>query len=686
MAYAPLLVVPLLGCMSDSDPTVRQSVTRSFAALVPLLPLARGVPPPTGLSENLSSRTAEDAHFLEQLLDNSQVDDYKLALELKVTLRRYQQEGINWLAFLKRFKLHGILCDDMGLGKTLQASAIVASDTVERLALKGEKNHLHSLIVCPSTLVGHWAFEIEKFIDSSVLNPLQYVGSPQERSLLRNQFGKFNIILTSYDVIRKDIDFLGHILWNYCILDEGHIIKNAKSKVTIAVKQLKAEHRLILSGTPIQNNVLELWSLFDFLMPGFLGSERQFQSTYGKPLLAARDAKCSAKDAEAGALAMEALHKQVMPFLLRRTKDEVLADLPEKIIQDRYCDLSPVQLKLYEQFSHSEAKKEISTLVETCGSSDPKDDAPSTSNASSHVFQALQYLLKLCSHPLLAIGDMPPDRIASHLSECVPDSKDIKSCLHDLHHAPKLVALQEILEECGIGIAGSGSESITVAEGSQHRVLIFAQHKAFLDIIEKDLFQTHMKSVTYLRLDGSVEPSRRFDIVKAFNSDPTIDVLLLTTHVGGLGLNLTSADTVVFVEHDWNPMRDHQAMDRAHRLGQRKVVNVHRLIMRGTLEEKIMGLQKFKVSVANAVINAENASLNSMDTTQLLDLFTPSATSGKMASSLKRSEGYEVSSNANAIGAGKGLKTMLNSLEELWDQSQYTEEYNVGQFVARLSS
>lgn len=686
VAYAPLLVVPLLGCMSDSDPTVRQSVTRSFAALVPLLPLARGVPPPTGLSENLSSRTAEDAHFLEQLLDNSQVDDYKLALELKVTLRRYQQEGINWLAFLKRFKLHGILCDDMGLGKTLQASAIVASDTVERLAFKGENDQLHSLIVCPSTLVGHWAFEIEKFIDSSVLNPLQYVGSPQERSLLRNQFGKFNIILTSYDVIRKDIDFLGHIVWNYCILDEGHIIKNAKSKVTTAVKQLKAEHRLILSGTPIQNNVLELWSLFDFLMPGFLGSERQFQSTYGKPLLAARDAKCSAKDAEAGALAMEALHKQVMPFLLRRTKDEVLADLPEKIIQDRYCDLSPVQVKLYEQFSHSEAKKEVSTLVETYGSSDPKDDATSTSKASSHVFQALQYLLKLCSHPLLAIGDMPPDYIASHLSECIPDSKDIKSSLHDLHHAPKLVALQEILEECGIGVAGSGSESVAVAEGSQHRVLIFAQHKAFLDIIEKDLFQTHMKSVTYLRLDGSVESSRRFDIVKAFNSDPTIDVLLLTTHVGGLGLNLTSADTVIFVEHDWNPMRDHQAMDRAHRLGQRKVVNVHRLIMRGTLEEKIMGLQKFKVSVANAVINAENASLNSMDTTQLLDLFTPSATSRKIASSLKKSEGYEVSSNANAIGAGKGLKTMLNGLEELWDQSQYTEEYNVGQFVARLSS
>ncbi|XP_057836707.2 TATA-binding protein-associated factor BTAF1 isoform X2 [Cryptomeria japonica] len=692
VAYAPLLVVPLLGCMSDSDPNVRQSVTRSFAALVPLLPLARGVPSPTGLSQKLSSRTAEDAHFLEQLLDNSQVDDYKLAVELKVTLRRYQQEGINWLGFLKRFKLHGILCDDMGLGKTLQASAIVASDFVERVASKVDKDQLHSLIVCPSTLVGHWAFEIEKFIDTSVLNPLQYVGSPQERSLLRNQFTEYNTVITSYDVVRKDIDFLGSLVWNYCILDEGHIIKNARSKITTAVKQLKAEHRLILSGTPIQNNVLELWSLFDFLMPGFLGAERQFQSTYGKPILAARDVKRSAKDAEAGALAMEALHKQVMPFLLRRTKDEVLADLPEKIIQDRYCDLSPVQLRLYEHFSRSEAKKEISTLVEAYGSSGADDEPTTTSKASSHVFQALQYLLKLCSHPLLVIGDAPSDSLVSKLSECIPDSKDIRTSLHDLQHAPKLVALQEILEECGIGtengigMESSGSEDAAVAEGSQHRVLIFAQHKAFLDIIEKDLFQTRMKSVTYMRLDGSVEPSKRFDIVKTFNSDPTIDVLLLTTHVGGLGLNLTSADTVVFVEHDWNPMRDHQAMDRAHRLGQRKVVNVHRLIMRGTLEEKVMSLQKFKVSVANAVINAENASLNSMDTTQLLDLFTTSALSGKVASSSKNLENDETSNNVNAIGAGKGLKSVLNGLDVLWDQSQYTEEYNVGQFVARLNS
>ncbi|XP_073120900.1 TATA-binding protein-associated factor BTAF1 [Henckelia pumila] len=671
--YAPLLVVPLLRCMSDCDHSVRQSVTHSFAALVPFLPLARGVSLPDGLAERLS-RNNEDAQFLEQLVDNSHIDDYKLSFELKVTLRRYQQEGINWLAFLKRFNLHGVLCDDMGLGKTLQASAIVASDVTEHIAANNGKDLLPSLIICPSTLVGHWVYEIEKFIDPSLLTTLQYIGSAPERLSLRLQFDKHNVIVTSYDVVRKDIDYLRQIYWNYCILDEGHIIKNSKSKVTVAVKQLKAQHRLILSGTPIQNNVLDLWSLFDFLMPGFLGTDRQFQATYGKPLLAARDPKCSAKDAEAGALAMEALHKQVMPFLLRRTKDEVLSDLPEKIIQDRYCDLSPIQLKLYERFSGSHVKQELTSIVKL------NEDAGGAPKASAHVFQALQYLLKLCSHPLLVLGERIPESLLPMLSEHIHANADISTELHKIVHSPKLVALQEIMEECGIGVDASNSEgNITFG---QHRVLIFAQHKAFLDIIEKDLFQTLMKNVTYLRLDGSVQPEKRFEIVKAFNSDPTIDVLLLTTHVGGLGLNLTSADTLVFMEHDWNPMRDHQAMDRAHRLGQRKVVNVHRLIMRGTMEEKVMSLQKFKVSVANAVINSENSSMKTMNTDQLLDLFT-SAEGKKGARTSTSSNG--VDTDPKLPGRGKGLKAILGGLEDLWDQSQYTEEYNLSQFLTKLN-
>ncbi|CAM8955620.1 unnamed protein product [Rhodiola kirilowii] len=300
--HAPYLVVPLLKCMGDCDHSVRQTVTRSFAALVPLLPLARGLPPPDGGPK----------------------------------------------------ELHGILCDDMGLGKTLQASAIVASDIAEHRSFSTVELP-PSLIVCPSTLVGHWAYEIEKYIDSSSVTTLQYAGSAEERASFRGQLDKYKVIITSYDVVRKDIEYLGKLSWNYCILDEGHIIKNSKSKITSAVKQLKAQHRLVLSGTPIQ------------------------------PLVAARDSKCSAKDAEAGALAMEALHKQVMPFLLRRTKDEVLSDLPEKIIQDRYCDLSPVQLKLYDQFSGSHVRHEISSMVKKNESIDKEPS--SAPKASSHVFQ-----------------------------------------------------------------------------------------------------------------------------------------------------------------------------------------------------------------------------------------------------------------------------------------------------------
>ncbi|XP_047337513.1 TATA-binding protein-associated factor BTAF1 [Impatiens glandulifera] len=676
--YAPLLVVPLLRCMSDCDQCVRQSVTHSFAALVPLLPLARGISPPVVLSEDLS-RNKEDAEFLEQLVDNSHIEDFKLPIDLKVELRRYQQEGINWLAFLRRFNLHGILCDDMGLGKTLQATAIVASDIAEHRATDSKSRLLPSLIICPSTLVGHWVYEIEKFVDPSLITTIQYVGSAQERISLRSEFNNFDVTITSYDVVRKDIEFLEHLLWNYCILDEGHIIKNSKSKVTCAVKQLKAQHRLILSGTPIQNNVLDLWSLFDFLMPGFLGTDRQFQAAYGKPLVAARDPKCSAKDAEAGVLAMEALHKQVMPFLLRRTKDEVLSDLPEKIIQDRYCDLSPVQLKLYEQFSGSHVRQEISTIVNSGDSG--TEEVKASSGASSHVFQALQYLLKLCSHPILVLGEKIPDSVSGLLSELLPPGCDIIPELHKLRHSPKLVALQQILEECGIGIDSVNSDSSGGV--GQHRVLIFAQHKALLDIIERDLFHTYMKSVTYLRLDGSVESEKRFDIVKTFNSDPTIDVLLLTTHVGGLGLNLTSADTLVFMEHDWNPMRDHQAMDRAHRLGQRKVVNVHRLIMRGTLEEKVMSLQKFKVSVANAIINVENSSMKTMNTDQLLDLFTPAE--NKKGPGSSRGSDRDDGGDSQLLGTGKGMKSILSGLEELWDQSQYTEEYSLNHFLAKLN-
>ncbi|CAF87927.1 unnamed protein product, partial [Tetraodon nigroviridis] len=284
------------------------------------------------------------------------------------------------------YKLHGILCDDMGLGKTLQSICILAGDHYLRAREYSRSKApdccpMPSLVVCPPTLTGHWVDEVGQVLLPGVPQPAALHRAPHRAHALRlrprrpvtqpvqtaapsaagsfscrlqHQVKKHNLVVASYDVVRNDIDFFrvnvrlglcSNIKFNYCILDEGHVIKNGKTKLSKAVKQLAANFRIILSGTPIQNNVLELWSLFDFLMPGFLGTERQFAARYGKPILASRDAKSSSREQEAGVLAMEALHRQVLPFLLRRMKEDVLQDLPPKIIQDYYCTLSPLQVR-----------------------------------------------------------------------------------------------------------------------------------------------------------------------------------------------------------------------------------------------------------------------------------------------------------------------------------------------------
>lgn len=250
-------------------------------------------------------RRADERQFLHQLLDGSKVDQYQIPVPIKAELRKYQQDGVNWLAFLAKYQLHGILCDDMGLGKSLQSLCILASkhhERAERFKSTGSPDavHLPSVIVCPPTLTGHWYHEILKFTEN--LRPVLYVGSLRDRTHLQTSLTSYDVVIMSYDVVRNDIAYLGGIHWNYCILDEGHIIKNGKTKLTQAVKMIRANYRLILSGTPIQNNVLELWSLFDFLMPGFLGTERSFNERFGKPITANRDGKATAREREAGSL------------------------------------------------------------------------------------------------------------------------------------------------------------------------------------------------------------------------------------------------------------------------------------------------------------------------------------------------------------------------------------------------
>lgn len=669
LPYVIFLIVPVLGRMSDSDNDVRLIATTTFATLVKLVPLEAGIPDPPGLSEELLKGRDRERTFIAQLLDPHKVEPFEIPVAIKAELRSYQQEGVNWLNFLNKYHLHGILCDDMGLGKTLQTLCMVASDHHLR-AKEFEKTggsdvrRMPSLIVCPPTLSGHWQQEIKTY--APFLTCTAYVGPPQERGKVRDQLDKTDVVITSYDICRNDADVLAPINWNYLVLDEGHLIKNPRAKVTVAVKRLLSNHRLILSGTPIQNNVLELWSLFDFLMPGFLGAEKVFLDRFAKPIAASRFGKPSSKEQEAGALAIEALHKQVLPFLLRRLKEEVLDDLPPKIVQNYYCDLSELQKKLFEDFT----KKNIKTIAEKASAAD-KD-------AKQHIFQALQYMRKLCNSPSLVMkeGHKQFEETQKFLAKK-------GTSLTDPVHAPKLTALRDLLVDCGIGAEPAQGETPTFV--SPHRALIFCQMKEMLDMVQNEVLKKMLPRATSLRLDGSVEANKRQDIVNQFNSDPSIDVLLLTTSVGGLGLNLTGADTVIFVEHDWNPQKDLQAMDRAHRIGQKKVVNVYRLITRGTLEEKIMSLQRFKIDVASTVVNQQNAGLGSMETDQILDLFNLGDADGVPGAAVEKDRaGEDDAVDATGEVREKGKKGYLDEIGELWDESLYEEEFSLDGFLGKM--
>ncbi|CAN8096621.1 unnamed protein product [Discula destructiva] len=679
LPYVVFLIVPVLGRMSDSDDQIRFVATTSFATLVKLVPLEAGIPDPPGLSEELLKGRDRERTFIGQLLDPKKVESFALPVAIKAELRSYQQDGVNWLNFLRKYHLHGILCDDMGLGKTLQTLCIVASDHHERAeefakTSNPDMRRLPSLIVCPPTLSGHWQQEIKAY--APFLSVTAYVGPPPERKAMKDHLDEPDIVVTSYDVCRNDVDILCQYNWNYVVLDEGHLIKNAKAKISQAVKRLASNHRLILTGTPIQNNVLELWSLFDFLMPGFLGAEKVFADRFVKPISASRFSKASSKEQEAGALAIEALHKQVLPFLLRRLKEEVLNDLPPKILQNYYCDLSDLQRKLFEDFT----KKESSKLAEVAGSDD-KD-------AKQHIFQALQYMRKLCNSPAMVLKPGHPK---------YDDTQRIlargNTSLEDAVHAPKLTALRDLLVDCGIGTEGADASNDPLYQPIKpHRALIFCQMKEMLDMVQNTVLKAMLPSVTYLRLDGGVEANKRQDIVNKFNSDPSYDCLLLTTSVGGLGLNLTGADTVIFVEHDWNPQKDLQAMDRAHRIGQKKVVNVYRLITRGTLEEKILNLQRFKIDVASTVVNQQNAGLATMDTDQILDLFNvgdtgPGLIQDKPEKAAGRFEGHEedmVDIETGDVRQPGKKAAWLEDLGELWDNKQYEESFDLDGFLKTM--
>ena len=616
----------------------------------------------------------------------------------------------------------------------MQSICILAGDYYEKSQNKHLKANdwIPSIIICPTTLTNHWYHEIKRFANTKYLRPFIYSGSIVERENLKRLFQSknYNVLIASYDIVRHDIQFIINYQWNYCILDEGHLIKSTKTKLSKAIKQIYAMHRLILTGTPIQNNVCELWCLFDFLIPGYLGTEKQFHLKYARFIVPPgststktferlcsqvtqqqqQDKKDSGNDAvkdfhQLSIVALESLHKQVLPFLLRRTKEEVLNDLPPKIIQDYYCEMSALQKELYQDFSRSsqvsdnhELKKAF--LYENDDESNENDeDIAVAPKLTEHIFQALQYLRKVVNHPSLVLKPSHPkwNKIQADLN------LHYSGNINDIRHSGKLLALKDLLHECGIGVENSEQQNVV----NQHRVLIFCQLKAMIDIVENELLK-NMDNVSYLRLDGTVPASERYNVTHRFNNDPSIDILLLTTQIGGLGLNLTGADTVIFVEHDWNPQKDLQAMDRAHRIGQTKIVNVYRLITKRTVEEKIMrykfkipldslflifylfffhfSLQKFKMGIANSIVNIENSSLSSMGTEQLLDLFSNESAEIKSSLNSETSTAGGSSVTSSTKVPGHSYQRLLENLNELWDEKQYENEYNLDTFIKSLNN
>jgi superfamily II DNA or RNA helicase len=616
----PHVLVPVVRGMSHASAVVRTSAASCFSHLLQLIPL--GVAQPSKLDSTLiqikteteleaeveaNTETETAAQIkIEPSIGSSREDDlgYPVQKEegtrflkrlmggeplplvdctqAQVTLRSYQAEGVAWLVFLRRHGLHGILADDMGLGKTLQTLCLIASDEMEEPAL----------VVCPSSLVGHWAQEALKYFDPKVLEVIPVFGSPgRRRSLWCARSLKRAVYVISYANCRADIEFCRQERWSLLVMDEAHVLKNSESKTTKAIARINAVSRVALTGTPIQNDVLDMWSLFNLLMPGLLGDSKRFRQLYSEPIARGGFEDATEDEQEQSRQARDRLHRQVLPFILRRTKDQVLKELPPKIISDEIVEMAPVQQQLYSAYSQYLEKNR---------------DMP-----QEHVFKSMHILKLICSHPLLAMHALPPAVLEETNIE-----KELTKPGRDLaQDSSKLLGLRDILQDSVLSYAAYSPE--------RHRLLVFAQNRKLLDLVETHVLRPWETQLRWVRLDGSVPAEKRAAVAEAFNVDLTQDVMLLTTKVGGLGLNLTGADTVVFLEHDWNPTQDLQAMDRAHRLGQEKTVNVFRIVSANSLEETVLSVQRFKRLVADTVVSSENSDLRAMDGSSLMDLIAP---------------------------------------------------------------
>jgi SNF2 family DNA or RNA helicase len=483
-------------------------------------------------------------------------------------LRDYQQVGLSWLAMLCDMGLGVCLGDDMGLGKTIQ---IIAYLLYRIKSYPNEKGSI--LIVCPTSLLTNWEHEIMRF--SSKLKVLKYYGS--KRGRLRDKRDKFlvahQIILASYGVIRNDIDFLRNIKFNGIIIDESTNIKNYKSKRAKSIYQLNGSYRIALSGTPIENRLDELWSLFNFLNPGLLGSLNEFRTTFVNPIENYQDAD-----------KITELKEIIDPFILRRLKTDkkVIKDLPEKNEIMIYINLSDSQISLYKNIV-DEVIKEL------------RENYNSVKTRNGLVLKLLTKLKQICNHPL------------QYLKVDLTKYDFDKNLKDFLERSPKIARVFDIIEN--------------ILENKQ-KVLVFSQYKTMGDILLKAFNARFGEIVSFFH--GSLSPSQRDKIVRDFQSSKEVSskILIVSLRAGGFGLNLTQGTTVIHVDRWWNPSTESQATDRAYRIGQDQNVNVYKFVAAGTIEEKIDKLLEEKRKLSKQIITPTYSIISKLPIDQIEELFS----------------------------------------------------------------
>ena len=472
--------------------------------------------------------TVQFNHKLEKLSASfEEIEECPIPKGFKGSLRPYQKAGYNWMNFLRTYKFGGCLADDMGLGKTVQTLALLQN-------VKDTNEGSISLLVMPTSLIYNWEKEAEKFTPK--LKILNYTGVRRNKDV--SVFPHYDLVITSYGIVRQDIELLQEFYFNYIILDESQVIKNPDSNIARAVKELKSSYKLILTGTPIENTTMDLWSQMEFLNPGLLGTKAFFKNNFQLPIEKRQDEVQSKK-----------LYTIIKPFLLRRNKSQVATDLPEKIESVRYCTMTEEQESAYEEVK-SGYRNEIMNHIDSSG----------LGKSQFLLLQGLTKLRQIANHPAMV----------------------------DAEYKAESGKLEEI------------SHMLTSAMNKNHKILVFSQFVKHLTIISDYLNE---KQIEYCYLDGSTKD--REAQVNKFQNDDSIKVFLISLKAGGLGLNLTKAEYVFLLDPWWNPAIEAQAIDRAHRIGQKNTVFTYRFITKNTVEEKIMLLQQNKRKLASDLITTE---------------------------------------------------------------------------------